>query len=364
MKLTDEQDEVLSKLLEFVISDEKEIILQGRAGTGKTYLLSALKEQYEHLKLSGLPDVAFIFCATTHKAVEALKERGIYAHTLHKTLGINIHDQLTTQPLPPRMKTVLIVDECSYINYDQLKCIRQFPIKVIYVGDKNQLTPVGLNHSPVYYSDIPMVELKTVIRQQSTSSIAHYCDLLVDSIENHKAIPEIMYGDDIIYLDKSDFDKAVKQLYPFNPNKRILGLTNSTIQRFNNKVDGEIRVGDVLVNNTSGYHIPNNALVTVVSVLPKQDPHIQELRVNYQGNIHLVEVPLTTEARKSKFRNQYDLRKPYAQTIHKAQGSTYEEVYLYLTDFRHTRSLEDVKRLLYVAFSRATSKVYVTGALK
>ena len=56
-----------------------------------------------------------------------------------------------------------------------------------------------------------------------------------------------------------------------------------------------------------------------------------------------------------------DLRKPYAQTIHKSQGSTYKDVLIYLDDLKQCETKKDRNRLLYVAFSRATNKVYYTG---
>ena len=55
-----------------------------------------------------------------------------------------------------------------------------------------------------------------------------------------------------------------------------------------------------------------------------------------------------------------------ALTIHKSQGSTYETVIIDLNDIRSSLnflSLDEVTRLLYVAFSRATSRVILRGTL-
>lgn len=49
----------------------------------------------------------------------------------------------------------------------------------------------------------------------------------------------------------------------------------------------------------------------------------------------------------------------YAHTIHKSQGSTYNEIILDFEDLTKVRNLSDYKELLYVALSRAKSKITV-----
>jgi hypothetical protein len=58
-----------------------------------------------------------------------------------------------------------------------------------------------------------------------------------------------------------------------------------------------------------------------------------------------------------------DLREPMAMTIHKAQGSTYDTVFLDLESFIACRSPDTAARLLYVALSRARDRVYLYGQL-
>ena len=56
-----------------------------------------------------------------------------------------------------------------------------------------------------------------------------------------------------------------------------------------------------------------------------------------------------------------DLRLPYASTVHKAQGSSYDEVVVDLESFEACKSYSVASRLLYVAASRARNKVYFYG---
>ena len=65
-----------------------------------------------------------------------------------------------------------------------------------------------------------------------------------------------------------------------------------------------------------------------------------------------------------KLKQQYpDLRPRDAATVHKAQGSTYETVFLDLDDLSTCRDSQMAARLLYVAFTRAKKRVVLYGHL-
>jgi ATP-dependent exoDNAse (exonuclease V) alpha subunit len=58
-----------------------------------------------------------------------------------------------------------------------------------------------------------------------------------------------------------------------------------------------------------------------------------------------------------------DLRSAFSQTINKSQGSTYDKVYIDLSDVARCNSGNQIARMLYVAISRARSQVFLTGDL-
>ena len=58
-----------------------------------------------------------------------------------------------------------------------------------------------------------------------------------------------------------------------------------------------------------------------------------------------------------------DLRPIHASTVHRSQGSTYEKVFVDLTDIGRSTRRDVLLRLLYVALTRSRGDVYVTGAL-
>ena len=381
MSLTPKQDEVKNKLLDFIFDkNQKEIILQGHAGTGKTYLLSHLMQEYKDTLLLanslGLPKLDIVFCATTNKAVEALQEKGIKAKTVHSQFKLNLNDApIYTEYMSNKL---VIIDECSYLNYKQFDYIRNHCDKVIYVGDKNQLTPVGLNHAPVYYADIALVELTETIRQQNAPEIGDYCDKLREAITSNSDMPSIVLGKEIVYLNPKQFEQQIKQDFAnFDGSQKILGVKNTTVQKYNNLLASKIKAGDILINNT--YHrylnIANNAPVFIQEVIAEETVlgvKVTTCRINSTGYVHIPKSATGMSRAYNQVKNTedcntfnqfMDLRQPYAQTIHKAQGSTYSTVYIHLDDLNAIETKKERNRLLYVAFSRATDKVYLTGNL-
>jgi ATP-dependent exoDNAse (exonuclease V) alpha subunit len=58
-----------------------------------------------------------------------------------------------------------------------------------------------------------------------------------------------------------------------------------------------------------------------------------------------------------------DLRPTYACTVHKSQGSTYDNVFIDLYSIGKNNKPNEVARLLYVAVTRASNNVYLYGNL-
>ena len=56
-----------------------------------------------------------------------------------------------------------------------------------------------------------------------------------------------------------------------------------------------------------------------------------------------------------------DLRSAYACTINKAQGSTFDRVFIDLDDVSRCNMGDQIARMLYVAVSRARQQVFLTG---
>ncbi|HEX3912865.1 MAG TPA: MobF family relaxase [Steroidobacteraceae bacterium] len=111
-------------------------VLEGLAGTGKSYLLGAARESWE---ASGYEVRA---AALAGKAAKGLQEgSGIRAQTLHSLLNDLKHerDHLTD-------RTVLVIDEAGMIGSRQFARLLEeadnAKTKIVLVGDANQLQPI------------------------------------------------------------------------------------------------------------------------------------------------------------------------------------------------------------------------------
>jgi ATP-dependent exoDNAse (exonuclease V) alpha subunit len=58
-----------------------------------------------------------------------------------------------------------------------------------------------------------------------------------------------------------------------------------------------------------------------------------------------------------------DLRPRDAATVHKSQGSTYDAVFIDLGNISTCNIKDQAARMLYVAFSRARTRVFIYGNL-
>ena len=62
--------------------------------------------------------------------------------------------------------------------------------------------------------------------------------------------------------------------------------------------------------------------------------------------------------------NWIDLRPEFACTVNKSQGSTYGTVFIDLDDISKCKDVDLRRRMLYVAVSRARTRVVMMGAYK
>jgi exodeoxyribonuclease-5 len=61
-----------------------------------------------------------------------------------------------------------------------------------------------------------------------------------------------------------------------------------------------------------------------------------------------------------QFINRYaDLKPCYWSTVHKAQGSTFERVYIATPDIYNNRNAQERRRMIYTAFTRAAKQLYI-----
>lgn len=399
--LTPQQESACQALVEFSLSEDKCIILQGHAGTGKTTIINQAVERITktHELLKSLHEssqkLAVHFTAMTHKARHELASKTDYnVSTLHNLLKIPVKDSHVFNPeaifLSHRYKNIIIVDECSYIDYTILDCINQVlqcydDIKFIFIGDEKQLPPVGFNHCPIFKQGYPIITLSQVVRQQHSPILGQVCELLRQAVADGHINSLPTDDEQVQLLDKKQWNKTMLQSFQEGRNVKVIRYTNHQTQQANAKVfrhlkgRKEMQVGDIVINNSYHKRMDTAPLYadTCLEILSIEPEHImfnvQPCKVNrvlakqvYGEDTHDLYLPHKDESSYPMYVTNHvitDLRHEYACTVHKAQGSTYDEVFINLNDFKNAykRDKKEAFRLLYVAFSRARHKVYVTG---
>jgi len=135
-KFTKGQKEALNYIL---TSRESVMGIQGDAGTGKTTMLNALREELESI---GIHVKGF---AVTNKATEELtKGAGIESQTLYSFFLNKNHN---TDKLPENKKSEMwIIDEAGMVGskgiFKLLKLAEKENARIVLIGDGKQLMPI------------------------------------------------------------------------------------------------------------------------------------------------------------------------------------------------------------------------------
>lgn len=408
ISLTLDQEQAKQDILNFLNNTtQKYFVVHGLAGSGKTFLIRHVQEEYHKvsqlLKTTGdTEERTWVYTATTHKAAQALNyATGTETHTIHSLLNLKLkadyrtgtHSLTRSSKEPAKENLIIIIDEASYIDYTLLRAIEDYTsnCKIIFMGDPVQLPPVGLNHCPVFLKEYPTAYLKQVVRQQETHPLTPILNDFRGYIENlSEQFPQVTLCPSILHLSKELFLQAISE--EFNPSwdthsSRLLAWRNKTVIRYNNYLFEQntqrkhFTVGDCVINNHAVKHIRTDAEVTIIETKPTQLLDVQGYTYLVDTGLECVSVfvPLKHTDYK-KYKNKYlrennqdavqrimdtwaDFRPAYACSIHKAQGSTYDKVFIDLTDFKNFKDLRHLARLLYVAMSRAKYQVIFTGDL-
>jgi len=145
--------------------DNRLAIIQGRAGTGKSFTLNALREtlEAEGYQVTGL--------APTNTAAKDLREAGFQdARTLHSFLYSHKKAIEAGRPPPPAPR-VFIVDEAAMIDTQRtkelLEAAEQLDARVVFAGDERQLASIEAGGLfGVFAKEFGEAELSTVYRQR------------------------------------------------------------------------------------------------------------------------------------------------------------------------------------------------------
>lgn len=277
MELTSNQNDLLERFSKFFESESRVLMIQGYAGTGKTFMIGALAKQLAELQRS----VSLL--APTGRAARVLQEKtGRLASTIHR--AIYDLDQVTVREDDPglfkyvfktkesasdNLNITYFVDEASLISdhhneteflqfgsgkllSDLVQFLRlespESRAKLVLVGDPAQLTPVGMDCSPALdpayiaekFGQHPeVVELTEVVRQIGGSSILQQATEIRESIragqQNRLVIsaspPEVNSATTVEmiqqYSDLINADPPIEAICITRSNAKCLGINHA-----------------------------------------------------------------------------------------------------------------------------------------
>lgn len=211
-KFTDDQQIAIDNIIEFIASPFNPanyiVGLTGAGGTGKTFITKYI---ITHCKYSN----SVIKCASpTHKACRVFSQAisGRTVDTIQSVFGLRLDLKLedfnpaspqfnpTAKPKLTNIK-LLLIDEASMIPAKLVtficnKC-KELNIKIIFIGDAFQLSPVNENKSIAFDRCSKVYNLTQIVRQKDNNPIVDLLNLLRYDIE-HKTYKFLEYLNDNI----------------------------------------------------------------------------------------------------------------------------------------------------------------------
>lgn len=397
INLTGEQMEVASAMLDYVRTGTEEYIaVSGYAGTGKTTVMG-----YAGAKIVEMnPQMAIAWCAPTGKAASVLKSKLADFGALNSNSEVNtVHGHIyrlnknnsKTGKLSFSRKSselfeydLIVVDEASMITRDMFSDLLAFGKKIIFIGDSGQLPPVGdVAFAPLIRTSL---SLSTVHRQALKNPIT----AVATEVRNGGEIPFGTRGQEFCKIHKgsSAFQRIIRMFADkiLGGETMILcGINNTRIQ-LNRSLRAMLgftgtlpMAGEKLVclKNRRDYGLFNGQIINVCEAAQYMDNKAcymvgleDDMAVMaYTGALNTPPGPPLQSKMAEDWENIKECKDElgdepflfdygYACSVHKAQGSEWENVLLYDERTRHMDDM-DYARWLYTGITRARNRLCI-----
>jgi hypothetical protein len=319
------------------------ILINGEAGTGKTYLINEIKKRFPKVRTS----------ATTWVAGKLT-----LSETFYRALNLKPAD-FSNPNFPIKLKTrsPLVIDEASMISREQLIWLKShFPNACfILVGDFNQLPPV--NGTQIKQDDLDFVITLNVQQRQKDIKLHDF----IDRLKNNR-------------LSNSDFtfikERTITKDDACNNNLFQIAFTNNCKNDYNDTIsfESEYPIGRKLIARAFYYSdiYINREGKSKKIYAPKNCWWVNNEIVEIIGKTPEYIKVRTGEGKEQRIYSNEKLWWTQASslTCHKVQGQTLtSNIVINLDDLAVNRNIEMRTRLLYVAVSRAVSmdQLYFIG---
>lgn len=384
-------DEKQRKAIEIAVNKGM-LILTGGPGTGKT---TTVKGIISLMKNRGL-DVALT--APTGRAAKRMSElTGYEAKTIHRLLEVECRDGASEPVFCHNLKNPLecdavIVDELSMVDvtvFSALLDALPLSCRLIMVGDKDQLPPVGSGNvlaDLIKSGLIGVVSLDKIFRQAMESMIVSNA---------HRVV-----AGEMPLLDNSDINSdffLLNENSGYHAAKKIVNLVTKRIPAgygFDSAADIQVlcpsRKGETGTENINAmlqevFNPPSREKAEIRNrgYILREGDKVMQIKNNYDlpwfkdsesgtgvfnGDIgiltridranDIINVRFDDKEAMYSFENAKEIELAYAMTVHKSQGSEFEAVVLPTI---HTPPKLAYRNLFYTALTRAKSLLVIVG---
>lgn len=421
-QLNSEQTAAVEAILRFLKGPEPFFVLSGAAGTGKTFTIKELVSQVKGRLIFTAPtNKATKVLQETFGEEELSGGYRPECRTIFSLLALRLEasgavKELTKPEDPVDLQKYLavIVDEASMINSNLWSYIQDTSedqgVKFIFMGDAAQLPPVGEANSPVWSVEEVQTLLKVMRHDNQILNLATRLRKLV----NHPA-PSIKLESDwnsdkiegVLVVKARQFEQLIREdaergLFAKRTYVKAIAWRNITVEAMNRWVrksqfpdaKGEFFPEDRIImieparlekatvattdmegtveRTTVEWHPDHGDMRCYRVVAVMDDGHPVTLwglhpdgNSAYQSKHQRLLETARGDGRKWKqywqFRESFhQFRYAYALTAHRAQGSTYEKVYVNAGDILANYNRQEAFRCLYVACTRPRKQLIIT----
>ena len=388
-ELSKGQKEAINLMLS---SSNKYIAVEGIAGSGKTTMLEQAKLLYES------QGVNVIGMAFTGKAAESMEsEAAISSQTIHKYLN---HLSPTTPhnswdfSSVKKAKTpeVWIVDESSMLTDHLLSNILEASekrnAKVVFLGDPNQLLPIGTGNAFARMTrkdnkQVPTARMREINRQEEGSNLMKTVEALSGKFENIEKQSPLSYIDDSIkeipqrqYRLNSVIHEYCNYTVEKQDKSAILVARNNDRNELNTEIHNRLiekgtLKNECLLTSVNQYSIESSNPYAIGEkvIFTKNDYKLKDIngetvgiKNGQLGKIININGPKVTVQTNTNQNVIFDTREykhfdyGYAMTTFKAQGITVDNA---LIVHDSTQKNSNTRNKIYVDVSRAKKSVKI-----
>lgn len=418
VELNEGQSRAMAEIMEAAQPGNRHL-LDGWAGTGKTFLVSSLVREFLARKKS------VVVCAPTHKAVQVVSRKlfqsgieGVECKTLHSLLSLRPKAQgdrqiFVRQPKAQPVKfDVVIIDEASMIPSELMVHVRRFlPMAfVLFVADEAQLPPVGEERSEAFDTK-SRSHLTDIVRQSADNPIIQASSIIRASQGGEMDwswCASARHGKIGVFTPpRGEVDTWLKKAFTSpafaedNDNFRYLAWTNARVSEINMKIRrwmlGRVPATPFVPGETALIRSPfviedsiliaTNEEVKVMAIEPSSYLGVSAwaMKVHTMGGMdHEIHIPRDMDEYRIKlgeladdakgdqgtWQDYHDFKAAFVQaqqcmcmTVHNSQGGTFRFAFVDVSDIRKRMRDNPLEcsKLLYTAATRASDGLVLVG---